>query len=75
MNSVSEAAARLGLTERHVRFLLKRGELKGKKLGHDWVVFSLDYTRKRKPKRRNLKTAASALLDQRPQEVWTEGSF
>ncbi|MDM7999010.1 MAG: hypothetical protein QUS33_03165 [Dehalococcoidia bacterium] len=75
MNSVSEAAAKLGLTERHVRFLLKRGKLKGKKLGHDWVVFSLDYVRKRKPKTRGAKTASSGPVGRKPEEVWTEGSF
>jgi len=25
--------------------------MKGKKIGHDWLVLSLDYKRKRKPKR------------------------
>ncbi len=36
MHSVSEAATRLGLTDRHIRFLLRRGELSGRKLVHDW---------------------------------------
>lgn len=48
--SVSEAAQRLGLDTSQVRRLLIKGEIEGKKLGHDWVVLSLDYTRKRKPK-------------------------
>ena len=48
--SVSEAAQRLGLDPSQVRRLLKKGEIEGKKLGHDWVVLSLDYERKRKPK-------------------------
>jgi len=50
--SVSEAAQRLGLDTSQVRRLLKKGIIEGKKLGHDWVVLSLDYQRKRKPKRR-----------------------
>jgi excisionase family DNA binding protein len=49
--SVSEAAERLGLDPSQVRRLLKSGDIKGKKLGHDWVVLSLDYKRKRKPKK------------------------
>ena len=52
MYSVVEAARNMGVSERHLRLLLKRGEIKGKKLGHDWVVLSLDYKRKRKPKRK-----------------------
>lgn len=75
MHSVSEAAAKLGLTDRHVRFLLKRGELSGRKLGHDWVVLSLDYERKRKPKRRGKSEAVPDGLRQKAHEVWTEGSF
>jgi hypothetical protein len=50
MYSVKEAATKIGLSERHLRLLLKEGKLEGKKLGHDWVVLSLDYKRKRKPK-------------------------
>ncbi|MFQ5924950.1 MAG: hypothetical protein ACE5IE_03035 [Dehalococcoidia bacterium] len=50
MYSVKEAAARIGISERQLRLLLERGEVEGKKLGHDWVVLSLDYIRKRKPK-------------------------
>jgi excisionase family DNA binding protein len=75
MHSVSEAAAKLGLTDRHVRFLLRRGELSGRKLGHDWVVLSLDYARKRKPKGSGKSEAAPDRLRQKPDEVWTEGSF
>jgi excisionase family DNA binding protein len=52
MYSVKEAASKLGISESHCRRLLEKGEIKGKKLGHDWVVLSLDYKRKRKPKRR-----------------------
>lgn len=50
MYSVKEAAAKLGISDRRVRVLLKEGRIEGKKLGHDWVVLSLDYKRKRKPK-------------------------
>jgi len=48
--SAKEAAERLGLSQNQVRHLLARGEIEGKKLGHDWVVLSFDYKRKRKPK-------------------------
>ena len=50
MYSVKEAAEKLGLSDRHIRLLLEKGQLEGKKLGHDWVLLSLDYARKRKPK-------------------------
>ena len=49
--SVSEAAEKLALDASQVRRLLRGGNIKGKKLGHDWVVLSLDYKRKRKPKK------------------------
>jgi excisionase family DNA binding protein len=48
--STKEAAVRLGISVDHVRKLLESGELKGKKLGRDWVVLSVDYKRKRRPK-------------------------
>ncbi len=50
MYSVMEASKKMGLSERHLRLLLQRGEVKGKKLGRDWIVLDLNYTRKRKPK-------------------------
>ena len=50
MYSVKEAAQEIGLDPSQVRRLLAKGEIKGKKLGHDWIVLSLDYKRKRKPK-------------------------
>ena len=50
MYSVKEAAAKIGISERQVRFLLERGEITGKKLARDWVVLDLSYKRKRKPK-------------------------
>lgn len=51
MYSTKEAAARIGASERHRRLLLERGEIEGKKLGRYWVVLSLDYKRRRQPKR------------------------
>jgi hypothetical protein len=48
--SFKEAASKLGLSEQHVRLLLAEVEIRGKKLGHDWVVLSLDYKRKRRLK-------------------------
>jgi len=48
--SVKEAARKIGISDRHLRLLLKSGQIKGKKLGHDWVVLSLNYRRKRRPK-------------------------
>lgn len=50
MYSVKEAAEKMSISERQLRYLLAKGEVKGKKLGHDWVVLKLDYKRKRKPK-------------------------
>jgi excisionase family DNA binding protein len=50
MYSTKEAADRLGLSQDHVRLLARKGIIKAKRLGHDWVVLDLNYTRKRKPK-------------------------
>ena len=50
MHSVKEASRKMGVSEQHLRALLAKGDVKGKKLGRDWVVLSLDYKRKRKPK-------------------------
>ena len=50
MYSTKEAAEKLGLSQDHVRLLARKGFIKAKKLGHDWVVLSLDYKRKRAPK-------------------------
>ena len=52
MYSLKEASQKLVISDDYCRWLLERGRIKGKKLGHDWVVLSLDYKRKRKPKRR-----------------------
>jgi hypothetical protein len=75
MYSVREAAEKLGMTDRHVRLLLATGGIHGKKLGHDWVVLSLDYERKRRPKKKRLREAAASASRQRPDDVWTEGSL
>lgn len=75
MHSVLEAAEKLGLTDRHIRWLLERGELSGRKLGHDWVVLNLNYERKRRPKGRGKGEAAPKRLPQNADEVWTEGSL
>ena len=48
--STKEAAEKLGLSQDHVRLLARKGLIKANKLGHDWVVLDLNYTRKRKPK-------------------------
>ncbi|MHA1940057.1 MAG: helix-turn-helix domain-containing protein [Candidatus Thorarchaeota archaeon] len=50
MYSTKEAAGILGLSQDHVRLLARTGLIKAKKLGHDWLVLDLNYTRKRKPK-------------------------
>jgi len=52
MYSTKEAAEKLGLSHDHLRHLVAKGEIEGKKLGHDWVVLNLDYKRKRKPKKK-----------------------
>jgi excisionase family DNA binding protein len=57
MFSTQEAAEKLGLSQDHVRLLARTGEIEAKRIGRDWVVLSLDYKRKRKPKGyRNLAT-------------------
>jgi hypothetical protein len=75
MYSVREAAEKLGMTDRHVRLLLATGAIYGKKLGHDWVVLSLDYERKRRPKMRKVRESAANNPRQKPDDVWTEGSL
>lgn len=50
MYSVKEVAEKLGLDSSQLRQLLSKGEIKGKKLGRDWVLLSQDYKRKRNPK-------------------------
>jgi hypothetical protein len=74
MYSVREAAAKLGMTDRHVRFLLARKVIAGKKLGHDWVVLSLDYKRRRKPKIMRGQTTAREKAP-KWEDTWTEGGL
>lgn len=50
MFSVKEAALKVGVSERHLRLLLGQSKIEGKKLGRDWIVLTLDYERKRRPK-------------------------
>ena len=50
MYSTKEAANRLKLSQEHVRLLARSGLIKARKIGRDWVVLDLSYTRKRKPK-------------------------
>ena len=40
-----------GVSDRQLRLLLKKGDIEGRKLGHDWVVLSPDYKRKPKSKK------------------------
>jgi hypothetical protein len=54
MYSVNEAAEKLKISEQHLRYLLANGEIEGKKISRDWVVLSLDYKRRRKPKRKTV---------------------
>jgi hypothetical protein len=51
MYSVKEAAPEVGISESHLRLLLRTGKVKGKRLARDWVVLDLNYTRKRRLKR------------------------
>jgi len=50
MYSTREVAEKLGLSQDHVKLLARKGLIKAKKVGRDWVVLDLNYTRKRKPK-------------------------
>lgn len=50
MYCVKEAAIKLGVSDRRVRKLLEEGRLNGRKVGPNWVVLDLNYTRKRKVK-------------------------
>jgi hypothetical protein len=50
MYNVREAAKKMGLSERHLRLLLKTGQVKGMKISRDWLVLELNYSRKRKPR-------------------------
>jgi len=50
MYSTREVAKLLGLSPDHVKLLARKGLLEAKKIGRDWVILTLDYQRKRKPK-------------------------
>jgi hypothetical protein len=50
MYSTKETGVLLGLSQDHVKLLCRKGIIKAKKLGRDWVVLDLNYQRKRKPK-------------------------
>ncbi|MFC1962252.1 helix-turn-helix domain-containing protein [Chloroflexota bacterium] len=53
MYSTKEAAEKLGLSQDHVKLLARKGLIKAKKLGRDWVVLNLDYQRKREPRKKS----------------------
>ncbi len=42
MYSVKEASDKLGLSQGQVRRLLRKDEIKGEKIGRDWLVLSLE---------------------------------
>lgn len=51
---VKQAAKLIGVSEAYLRKLLTQGKVRGgKNLKGLWIVFSLDYKRKRKLRRRN----------------------
>jgi len=50
MYSTKEAAEKLGLSQDHVKLLARTGDIEAKKVGRAWIILSLDYKRKRKPK-------------------------
>ena len=72
--SVQEAAGKMGLSEQYLRALLANGEVKGRKLGRDWVILSLAYRRKRRPKRRKGEAEGEEGRDE-GEVLWTEGSL
>jgi len=53
MYTTSEAAEKLGLSPDHVKLLARTGKIEAVKKGRDWLILSLDYKRKRKPKKRS----------------------
>ena len=50
MYSTKETAEKLGLSQDHVKLLARKGIIKAKKIGRDWVVLDLNYVRERKVK-------------------------
>jgi excisionase family DNA binding protein len=72
--SVQEAAFKMGLSEQYLRALLANGEVRGRKLGRDWVILSLDYQRKRRPKTKKGEAEGKEGRDE-GEGLWTEGSL
>ena len=52
--TTKEASELLGISETHTKRLLREGQVKGIKMGRDWLVEAkhLDYKRKRRPKKK-----------------------
>jgi excisionase family DNA binding protein len=48
MWSVTQAAQILGISVQRVRRLLAEDRIKGQKMGRDWVVLELSYTRRKR---------------------------
>ncbi len=71
MYSVKEAAEKLKISEQHLRYLLAKGEIEGRKISRDWVVLTLDYKRKRKPKRR-IKAEPVVVMDAKTDSIVKE---
>ena len=44
--STRQAAEILGVSQKMITYLLRRNKLKGRKLGHEWMVLDLNYDRK-----------------------------
>ena len=49
MYSTREAGKKLGISQDHVRLLVRTGVIEGKKIGRDWIVLDLNYKRRRRP--------------------------
>ena len=52
MYSTREAAQKLKVSPSYIRYLLDKGTLDGQKMGREWIVLNLDYTKKRRSKRK-----------------------
>lgn len=64
--SVDEAADALAISVRRVRKLLEENRIKGKKLGRDWAVLSLEYTKRvrgRKRKEQSKKESRKGIME------------
>lgn len=71
--TVREAAEKLQMSEQHVRLLLSDKKLKGKKFGKSWMVLSLNYARRRKPKVKARKVDTAARIIQAQRQAQREG--